>query len=264
MTLNTEKYKLESINKSGLRLYDTSHAFPRYTYQTTKKCDYIDQKMIVLTQPIKMTQGGLPTFNKQLHKSENDCMHFWLPLSEEDDGGKELFDRVIGKLDDEYNDKKINQKDNIESVPVNNLKYIPFVDNDADNKGFRGIKVKLVSLFDKIKKIGSGIFINDKNGNPKEIPENVETMEDLRKLFVPNCTVRFVLEFNIFGVDGDFGNGVKCLQMYISEMPTPTNITMIQDDDVLPQFESIKREREENPEKSNKYVRTEDEQLLEL
>jgi len=280
---DVKNYRLEPIKESkdfqgGGSQYN---AFPRYIYNKSKngdtdKAESECQRMIVITKPIKISKGGVPKVDGQFRKTENDCLYFWLPLLDNDEGGKELYDHVLGPLD-EYNDKKINKEGNKnfvvrvdeksgKTLPIKQLKYSlcakeytpglndgEDVSDDEDTKkkskdkdgnpkedekpkedGYKRVKVRLATLFEKDidenapKKIKTRVFINDTNGAPKEQPEKINTMTDIRKFFLWNCTAQFALEFNKFWVMKNLDHdtkvrkcsiGVKCIQMYISIMP---------------------------------------------
>lgn len=160
----------------------TMNAFPRYVYDS-KGDNEIGERMIVITQPIKILKGGLPKKDGKFRKTDNQCMYFWLPL-DQCKGGKDLDEKVLRPLD-EFNDKKINEEKNESKfvaklgaegklVPLKKLKYLQCAkyfdptqyggddgddndDNNDDNKkkysgdksdGYRRVKVRLATLFD--------------------------------------------------------------------------------------------------------------------
>ena len=276
---DVKKYKLEPIRD----LKDSQdsaqyNAFPRYLYnkkgKNNDKFESEGERFIVITNPIKISKGGLPRLDGKWRKTDNDCLYFWLPLLDTDEGGNDLLKNILEPLD-EYNDKKITQEGNKgfvtrvdektgKLVTLKNLKYVPCIKeftpgtNDEDETNddtcdddvfkkdikmsideYKRIKVRLATLFEKdvdknsLRKIKTRVYINDSDGNPKEETENVESLDDLRKLFVWNCTAQFALEFNKFWVMKSLGEdkmrkcsiGVKCVQMYISEIPEIAKIS---------------------------------------
>jgi hypothetical protein len=113
------------------------------------------------------------------------------------------------------------------------------------NKGkttdkYKRLKVKIATVYDKNitdkdaeKEIKMKVYINDGNGNPKKKPENVTTMEQLRKLFTWNSVIQFAFEFNKFWVMKNLDEnkvrkcsiGAKCIQIYISELAEYTSVS---------------------------------------
>lgn len=250
-------------------------AFPRYKYPSTgkkptgAKSQSDNGRLILITDPIKMSKGGLPKVDGNWRKTEGACQYFWLPLLSEDPAGQSLMN-VLSQID-EVNNTEINVGQNKsgflktvkagKETKLQKVKYSPCVkefdpsalnvDEEADDEendenenentaGKKGVgekysrtKVRLSTVWDKDadkdaeKEIKMKVYINDGNGNPKTTPENVTTMEELRKLFTYNSTVQFAIELNkiwvMKNVDGETkvrkcGLGLKCLQIYVSEM----------------------------------------------
>lgn len=106
-------------------------------------------------------------------------------------------------------------------------------DDKKKTESYLRIKIRFATIFEKDvdkdtdKKIKTRVYINDTDGVPKEEPEPVKSMEQLRKLFLWNCTAQFALHISKLWImkapDDDgvrkCGLGIKCVQMYISEMP---------------------------------------------
>jgi hypothetical protein len=256
-------------------------AFPRYRYSNAGKKagtggkSYSDSgRLILISDPIKMSKGGLPKVDGNWRKGEGACQYFWLPLLQDDQAGQALLN-VLSQID-EVNNQKINVeknksgflktlKDGKETV-LKQVKYSGCVkefdpsaldvDEDADDedgdvdgedkeentsmtkKGstekYNRTKVRLKTIWDNNitdkdteKVVDMKVYINDGNGNPKSSPESVTCMEDLRKLFTYNSTIQFAIELNKIWVmktpDTETkvrkcGLGLKCLQIYVSEM----------------------------------------------
>jgi hypothetical protein len=243
--------------------------FPRFKYKRDKndknaKADQ-GERCIVITEEIHMEKGGLPRIDEKWRKTDNDCLYFWLPLLDSDPGAVDLRTNFLTPLD-EYNNQKINVEGNKDyavtltndkkRTPIKKLKYVNCVklfdpnsnneDNEAahgsdDNTPYYRVKVRLATVFDKnqpkdeSKKIKTQVVTCDANGDPNETPEPISCLEDMRKLFVWKCKVRFAIEVNKFwaakAIDSDLGARkcsvtLKCIQMFIIERPefnkTPT------------------------------------------
>lgn len=251
-------------------------AFPRYKYPNSGKkavggkAQSDTGRLILITDPIKMSKGGLPKVDGNWRKGEGACQYFWLPLLQDDPAGQALMN-VLAQID-EVNNQKINVEGNKsgflktvkdgKETKLQKVKYSPCVkefdpsalnvDEEADDgeedgeeqeqssnkkgtgeKYFR-TKVRVKTIWDKNitdkdteKPVDMKVYINDGNGNPKGTPETVTTMEELRKLFTYNSTIQFAVELNkiwvMKNVDGESkvrkcGLGLKCLQIYVSEM----------------------------------------------
>lgn len=251
-------------------------AFPRYKYPSTGKqptggkSKSDSGRLILITDPIKMSKGGLPKVDGNWRKGEGACQFFWLPLLADDLAGQALLN-VLTQID-EVNNQKLNVEGNksgflktVKAGKETKLQKIKYsgcvkefdpsalnVDEDADDgeedgeeqeqpinkKGsgekYNRTKVRLKTVWDKNitdkdteKVVDMKVYINDGNGNPKATAEPVSTMEELRKLFTYNSTIQFAIELNkiwvMKNVDGETkvrkcGLGLKCLQIYVSEM----------------------------------------------
>ena len=260
---NIKKLSLEPITETADQMKESPqfNAYVRYDYGTDgkKKVDdngkpeNTNNRCVVVTLPIEIKKGGIPRLD-QWRLTDNDCMNFFLNL-DQDEGGKDLRDKVFGPLDT-LCQKKINKDGNKDfftkvsdkgvPVAITKLKFKSGVkmsgsgdDDDAPTNGkakpvpYERIKVKLPTVFKKDA---------DKNA-PKEIKiqafyqgaeVEIKTLQDLRDAFPWGCKAEFVLEINKFWAmrtlkDGerDCGYGVKCLAINVIEKPKATSAAVI-------------------------------------
>lgn len=241
---SVKKYSLSPIiePKNANDKSPQVNAFPRYSYTKDAK---EPGKVVFVTKSIKITRGGIPPIDENYRPSENDCMYFWLPLDDDDEGGSELRKMVMDPLDEYHAEKHDGKKiayENEAKPPIGPLAFGKCVQEYTPENGgpmTRRIKVRLMTEYndkgkgkgkslDAEQKIITRVFINDENGDVKEDPENIKSMADLRKVFTWNCTAQFALIINKFWVMKSKDNktkthacglSVKCVQMHISHIP---------------------------------------------
>ena len=237
---NVSKYKLDPVDDkfSSASQY---MSFPRYDYGSKKsgKVNNFD-RMLVVTDEITMTKGGIPSVGGDYRPTENHCMYFWLPLLKEDANAQKLLNDVLNPLDNLCN-KKINVEKNSSNfvtllskdkkpLRMKGLKYLSTVklsklatsaveaddheDNDhidenesgsnQNNGRYQRVRVKLATVFEKDvpKDQIKKLKMNVYTYGKDGNPrlENVTTMEELRKLFTWKCTARYVLDVSKFWI----------------------------------------------------------------
>ena len=213
--------------------------FPKYTYGKNAKSD----KLSILTEPIVMARGGIPTFHAEYRPTDKERQFFWLtdahPVS------AEVIDKVFAQLD-LFHQQKINEEKNKDllytinkegkKILVKKLKYKNAVktvspkneDEDEDNDkvkpnnanpepvngSYRRIKIGFKTLFDKnaplnqLKKVTTKIFTLDAEQNMKE--EKYNCIDDICKYFTWNCTVVLQLDVaRIWAMVGTNDDGVR-------------------------------------------------------
>ena len=235
-------------------------AFPKYLYPVPKgsKGTEQGQKCIIITGNILMDKGGIPTIDGEYRKTEDDCMYFHIPLREGCEDAMTLSTKFLEPLDAQLT-KKIDEESGRGFITfakdkertLDNLSYSPCItecDPEAGagrptdpQKVYRRVKVKLATLFkenrdeNEPQQITTKVFTCDENGDPNPEPENVNTLEDLRKLLVWKSTAKFAIEVTRFWAAKSLetkgktklrkcGITLKCLQMCITQKPTTVNV----------------------------------------
>ncbi len=199
------------------------HAFPTYKYG--KKQD----KLILKTDPIKITKGGIPKLDDKWRKTDAKREFMWLGIDPEQpscvalfDAFKQIdehFDKLISYDADEKVDANVDsktvvfQKDKKKVEPLTVLEYSPLVKlsvqgGDGESKPdqpeyvpYERCKLKFGKKYDKDRKDGepseltTTLFLGD-----KEDPEDLKYPSDFEKYLRWNCTAQFVLQFSKFRV----------------------------------------------------------------
>jgi hypothetical protein len=197
------------------------HAFPTYKYG--KKQD----KLILKTDPIKITKGGIPKLDDKWRKTDAKREFMWLGIDTEQpacvalfDAFKQIdehFDKLISYDADEKVDANVEsktvvfQKDKKKVEPLTVLEYSPLVKlsvqgGDGESKPdqpeyvpYERCKLKFGKKYDKDRKDGepseltTALFLGD-----KEDPEDLTYPSDFEKYLRWNCTAQFVLQFSKF------------------------------------------------------------------
>ena len=214
------------------------NSFPKYKYSKDAKDG---ETLIVATDKIKLTKGGIPKIDGEYRKSDKDRGFFWLGCDNEQPELVALFD-MLRSIDEEYAESLKNNKDTStlyilkdkQKEPIDKLEYVPIVRESAqpeDKKGdkeyepYDRIKVKFNTKYDKdlpegqVADITTSLFVGD-----REEPENLATVTDFEKFLRWNCEAIFVLEVNKFWAmkavknkKRECGLSIKCLQVYITK-----------------------------------------------
>lgn len=217
------------------------NSFPKYKYSKDAKDG---ETLIVATDKIKLTKGGIPKLDGEYRKSDKDRGFFWLGCDNEQPELVALFDMLRG-IDEEFAESLKNNKDtntlyilkDKQKEPLDKLEYVPIVRESAqpeDKKGekefepYDRIKVKFSTKFDEnaeegdLQEINTQLFLLD-----NEEPEPYTTVTDFTKSLKWNCEARFVFAINKFWAmkavknkKRDCGFSIKCLQVVITQEST--------------------------------------------
>jgi hypothetical protein len=217
------------------------NSFPKYKYTKDAKDG---ETLIVATDKIKLTKGGIPKLDGEYRKSDKDRGFFWLGCDNEQPELVVLFD-MLRSIDDEFSESLKNNKDtntlyilkDKQKEPLDKLEYVPIVRESAqpeDKKGdkeyepYDRIKVKFSTKYDEhaeegdLQEINTQLFLLD-----NEEPEPYTTVTDFTKSFKWNCEARFVFAINKFWAmkavknkKRECGFSIKCLQVVITQEST--------------------------------------------
>lgn len=214
------------------------NSFPKYKYSKDAKDG---ETLIVATDKIKLTKGGIPKLDGEYRKSDKDRGFLWIGCDNEQPELVALFEMLRG-IDTEYADSLKNNKDtntlyilkDKQKEPLDKLEYVPIVRESAqpeDKKGdkeyepYDRIKVKFSTKYDDkaeegdLQEINTQLFLLD-----NEEPEPYTTVTDFTKSLKWNCEARFVFAINKFWAmkavknkKRDCGFSIKCLQVVITQ-----------------------------------------------
>jgi len=217
------------------------NSFPKYKYSKDAK---EGETLIVATDKIKLTKGGIPKLDGEYRNSDKDRGFFWLGCDNEQPELVALFD-MLRSIDDEYAESLKNNKDTStlyilkdkQKEPLDKLEYVPIVRESAqpeDKKGdkeyepYDRIKVKFSTKYDEnagegdLQEINTQLFLLD-----NEEPEPYTTVTDFTKSLKWNCEARFVFAINKFWAmkavknkKRECGFSIKCLQIVITQEST--------------------------------------------
>lgn len=234
------------------------NGFVRYDFgsggKKGEKADSSHGRCVIVTKPIKIEKGGIPSIDATHRPTDNDCFYFWLNL-DQCDGGRELKEKVFGKID-ELVEKKINKEGNTDFIvkvgdrnaqaPLTKLAYVPICRMSQEQEGATNKKGEKTTVYERVKvKIGNVYKQGEDKNAPKEIKIQVfdassedaipiKSLADLRQAFPWGCKAAFVLEVNKFWAmtalnkgTRDCGFGVKCLAIYVLEKPERNNQQVI-------------------------------------
>ena len=217
------------------------NSFPKYKYSKDAKDG---ETLIVATDKIKLTKGGIPKIDGEYRKSDKDRGFFWLGCDNEQPELVALFD-MLRSIDEEYAESLKNNKDTStlyilkdkQKEPIDKLEYVPIVRESAqpeDKKGdkeyepYDRIKVKFSTKYDEnaeegdLHEINTTLYLLD-----NEEPEPYTTVTDFTKSLKWNCEARFVFAIHKFWAmkavknkKRDCGFSIKCLQVVITQEST--------------------------------------------
>ena len=216
-------------------------AFPKIKGKTSKD----DESVIIVTEPIKMTKGGIPKIDGEYKKSDKDREFFWLGEDKTQQACVDLFNG-LRKIDERYSDligsnsesKVIHLLKDGKKEPLDKLEYVSLVresgtpdnakDSEKQYEPYDRIKVRFSTKYDADKaegepsEITTHLFLLD-----NEEPESYTSVTDFEKSLRWNCEARFVLMVNKFWAmkalknkKRECGFTVKCLQIYITKVST--------------------------------------------
>jgi hypothetical protein len=217
-------------------------AFPKYKLNKNSKDG---DSVIIVTDPIKLTKGGIPKIDGEYKKSDADREFFWLGCDKEQEACVKLFD-ALEKIDEVYSDliknnsetKTFYQNKDGKKEPLDKLEYVSLVressapenakDSDKQYEPYNRIKVRFNTKWVADQEEGTPseitthLFLLD-----KEEPAAYTTVTDFEKSLRWGCEARFVLTINKFWAmkalknkKRECGFTVKCLQVYITKEST--------------------------------------------
>lgn len=198
------------------------HIFPTYQYGK------VQDKIVFVTDEIKITKGGIPKLDDKWRKNDSKREFFWLGWDKEQEASNTLFEK-LKEIDEKYDelisydadtkeDKNVNSqtvyqlKDKTKKEPLTVLEYTPIVrmsvqGGDGEQKPdqpeyspYERIKVKFQKKWNKDKKEGdlseltTVLYLGDKDEE-----ENLTYPSDFEKYLRWNCTARFVCQITKFG-----------------------------------------------------------------
>ena len=142
-----KRFVLEPIFESKDTSAQQYNAFPKYKYSTKKDAEVVSSLRVV-TKPIKMVKGGIPTVDTEYRKTNEDCLYIWLPFLENDENGKDLYEKVFYPLDklchERINVKKndgfltVSEGKGKEPMKLTSLDYNPMVNKTKPPKNQSG------------------------------------------------------------------------------------------------------------------------------
>merc|ERR1712070_1144854 len=245
------------INRLKTRVVEDKNAdmpqmnsYPKYIYADNfdpKNIKNMDgDNLVIISGPIKMTKGGIPSLDGKWRNVDKDRMYFWLPNDESQEECVKFFN-VLKSIDDFY-DEEINVNGNKKGVlyksvkgkdkPIKDLTYTrsvrlsPKIDNDDDDDDenankrlpYERVKIRFSTRYDEnlskddTADINTLLFLKD-----NESPENCTTVTDFDKEFTYNCTAQFAIALQKIWVqksaDKKCSITYKCVQMSILEKP---------------------------------------------
>ncbi len=217
-------------------------AFPKYKLNKSSKDG---DSVIIVTEPIKLSKGGIPKIDGEYKKSDKDREFFWLGCDKEQEACVSLFN-ALEKIDEVYseligdnaNTKTIHQSKDGKKEPLDKLEYVSLVressqpenakDNEKQYEAYNRIKVRFNTKYvpnaeeGEPSEITTHLFLLD-----KEEPEPYTTVTDFEKSLRWGCEAQFVLCVNKFWAmkalknkKRECGFTVKCLQVYITKEST--------------------------------------------
>lgn len=215
-------------------------AFPKLKTKNSKD----GESVIIVTEPIKLTKGGIPKIDGEYKKSDKDREFFWLGEDKAQQSCVDLFNG-LRQIDEAYseliadnaNSKTIYHTKDGKKEPLDKLEYVSLVresgqqenkDSEKQYEPYDRIKVRFNTKYDADKaegepsEITTMLFLLD-----KEDPEPYTSVTDFEKSLRWNCEARFVISINKFWAmkalknkKRECGFTVKCLQIYITKVST--------------------------------------------
>lgn len=245
-TFVARKIKLDPISESAAFASNPQYnAFPKYQFEENDH-----DKVILITDPIKLTKGGIPNIDEKWRPNDNSCMYLWLPISKDEPSSAPLHKTFEG-LDDYTRDKIAKDKNFItfskDPKTLDSLEYVDIIKTTeprmgADGKeipGYDRIKLDIATIYDPkthakdstdIKKLNITVYIN--NSTDKDVvrykKKEVSSLDELRALVPWNSTIRCAIEIYKFYIAKTknstkkrlCGYKLKVHQIYVTERPT--------------------------------------------
>src|SRR3989344_3338224 len=221
-TIIEKKIDLKGKQQSTRQSTRQRTIFPKYDYPDAIQNEdnsKITRKdwLTVLTKPIYLGKGGVPTFNPEYHKTKSETACFWMPLEEEYGGeGAVEFCHMIDKIDKKYGDeikaspsKYIMIKSGKEEEYIENLEYTPLKKKspkpkDVSSKDYKPWYRTRIRFPFKEQDNGEPILDIqlakvDANTKTKTVT-TITSLEQLMKEFGYGCTAQFVIEMKTFWI----------------------------------------------------------------
>jgi len=216
-------------------------SFPKYKYSKDSKDG---ETLIIATDRIKLTKGGIPKLDGEYRKTDKDRMFFWLGCDSEQPELVSLF-KMLRSIDEEFQESLSNNKEtkalyilkDKQKEPLDKLEYVPIVresvqpedkKDDKEYEPFDRIKIKFSTKYDDgaeegdLPEINTQLFLLD-----NEEPEPYTTVSDFTKSLKWNCEARFVFAINKFWAmksvknkKRECGFSIKCIQVIITQVST--------------------------------------------
>lgn len=120
--------------------------YPKYMYDdhplTTENFEKYGKSVIIVTDPIKFSKGGIPRYNPEYHGTDVDSMkraYFYIPNNETSEGLfekiKEIDDYMIEEINVKKNANKVlcvlqrsdNKKDAPKRLKISGITYVPII-----------------------------------------------------------------------------------------------------------------------------------------
>ena len=238
---NIEKFYVKPIEeKMGTK--SQYMAFPKYKLNKKSKDG---ESVIIVTEPIKLTKGGIPKIDGEYRKSDKDREFFWLGCDKEQEACVKLFE-ALEKIDEVYsehigdntNSKTIYQSKDGKKEPLDKLEYVSLVRESSQPENAKEGE-KQYEAYNRIKvRFNTKYVPNAEEGEPSEITthlflgekeeaEPYTSVTDFEKSLRWGCEARFVLCVNKFWAmkalknkKRECGFTIKCLQVYITKEST--------------------------------------------
>ena len=238
---NIEKFYIKPIeDKMGTK--SQYMAFPKYKLNKKSKDG---ESVIIVTEPIKLTKGGIPKIDGEYKKSDKDREFLWLGEDKTQPACVELFNS-LRKIDEIYseligdnaNSKTIHLNKDGKKEPLDKLEYVSLVRESGQAENAKDSD-KQYEPYDRIKvRFNTKYVPNAEEGEPSEITthlflgekeeaEPYTSVTDFEKSLRWGCEARFVLCVNKFWAmkalknkKRECGFTIKCLQVYITKEST--------------------------------------------
>ena len=240
--LEIERFKVRPIAGEGTKTQ--FNGFPKYFFEGITNNFKDSDSVMLLTEPIKLTRGGIKRIDSEYIKNDDDRLFFYLAEDVEQPNSVLTFKDFY--TIDKFYDKELNKNKNknkiilsaFKSQPekafVDYKKYLPIVRPaegpptgakvDTEFKPYNRAKINFNRMYNK----DAGKYEDDITTElflpNKDEPESVFTVTDFEKYYRFGCTAQYLFMIHKFWVqksgDKGCGFGIKCLKIYISELST--------------------------------------------
>lgn len=199
---------------------------------------YNNKKFVFETDPIRLTQYGIPSLNNTYIKHDEDRMYVKIPYDKSQPSCVDLFNML-----EEIDKLMENSKDHMFGALSHKYKYVPLVrnmlglaTNDKEqndySKKFHYCKVKFCKDFESSPgDVTTQVFKKDNDG--QSYPVDIKNVTDIAAHLVWQSTAKFVITMNKIWINNpnsndyqDYGILLKCLTIeIISEQPISKNLS---------------------------------------